>query len=257
MNLKFFYSPLEQFEVLPLIPLYLGGIDVSITNETVILLIIFFFISILFFSSFNPKDSTLNLIPSKFQSVFEFLYRVIISLVVDNLGKESGQSFFPILFSIFFFIVCLNLIGLIPYSFTLTSHLIVSFALALFIFIALNIICIKKHGFAFFSLFLPSGTSFGLALLLVPIEFISYVFKPVSLSIRLFANMMAGHTLLKVIAGFAWTLSACTGILFLIHYIPLLILLPLFGLELGVALIQSFVFVILICIYLNDAINLH
>jgi len=103
MNLKFFYSPLEQFEVLPLIPLYFGGIDVSITNETVILLIIFFFISILFFSSFNPKDSTLNLIPSKFQSVFEFLYRVIISLVVDNLGKESGQPFFPILFSIFFF----------------------------------------------------------------------------------------------------------------------------------------------------------
>jgi ATP synthase subunit 6 len=191
------------------------------------------------------------------QIIFEFLYKVVISLVVDNLGQENGQPFFPILFSIFFFIVCLNLIGLIPYSFTLTSHLIVTFALALFIFVALNIICIKKHGFAFFSLFLPSGTSFGLALLLVPIEFISYVFKPVSLSIRLFANMMAGHTLLKVIAGFAWTLSACTGILFLIHYIPLLILLPLFGLELGVALIQSFVFVILICIYLNDAINLH
>jgi F0F1-type ATP synthase membrane subunit a len=257
MNLKFFYSPLEQFEVLPLIPLYFGGIDVSITNETVILLIIFFFISILFFSSFNPKDSTLNLIPSKFQSVFEFLYRVIISLVVDNLGKESGQPFFPILFSIFFFIVCLNLIGLIPYSFTLTSHLIVTFALALFIFIALNIICVKKHGFAFFSLFLPSGTSFGLALLLVPIEFISYVFKPVSLSIRLFANMMAGHTLLKVIAGFAYTMMGLSGVLFFVHYVPLLILIPLFLLELGVSLIQAFVFSVLICIYLNDAINLH
>ncbi|MEY4050709.1 MAG: synthase subunit 6 [Bacteroidota bacterium] len=109
----------------------------------------------------------------------------------------------------------------------------------------------------FFALFLPPGTSIVLAFLLVPIELISYVFKPVSLSIRLFANMMAGHTLLKVIAGFACTLMANSGILFLLHYVPLLILIPLFGLELGVALIQSFVFSILICIYLNDSINLH
>jgi ATP synthase subunit 6 len=254
---NFFFSPLEQFEILPLVPLYFKGIDFSITNETIILVIIFFFVRILFFSCFNPKDSTLNLIPNKFQVLFELLYKVILSLIVDNLGKNKGQIYFPILFSIFFFIVSLNLIGLIPYSFTLTSHLIVTFSLALFIFIALNIICIRTHGLAFFSLFLPSGTSFFLALLLVPIELISYIFKPVSLSIRLFANMMAGHTLLKVIAGFAWTLSACSGILFLIHYVPLLILIPLFVLELGVALIQSFVFIILICIYLNDAINLH
>jgi len=217
----------------------------------------FFIFNILFTSCKNIKDSTLNLIPNKFQILFESIYKVILSLVVDNLGKEKGQTFFPILFSTFFFVVSLNLIGLIPYSFTLTSHLIVTFTLALFIFLALNIICIRTHGLAFFSLFLPSGTSFFLALLLVPIELISYVFKPISLSIRLFANMMAGHTLLKVIAGFGWVLSSCSGILFLIHYVPLLILLPLFGLELGVALIQSFVFVILICIYLNDAINLH
>ena len=151
----------------------------------------------------------------------------------------------------------LNLIGLVPYSFTLTSHLIVTFALALFMFIGLNIICVRLHGLEFFSLFLPGGTSFLLALLLVPIELISYIFKPISLSIRLFANMMAGHTLLKVIAGFAWSLSGCTGIFFLLHYIPMLILIPLFGLELGVALIQSFVFSILTCIYLNDSINLH
>jgi ATP synthase subunit 6 len=258
LNFKnFFFSPLEQFEVLPLIPFYLKGIDFSITNETIILLLIFVIIRIFFFSCINPKDSTLNLIPSKFQVLFEMLYKIIISLIVDNLGKENGQLYFPVLFSIFFFVVCLNLIGLIPYSFTLTSHLIVTFSLALFIFIALNIICVNIHGLGIFSLFLPSGTSFALALLLVPIELISFIFKPVSLSIRLFANLMAGHTLLKVIAGFAWTLSACSGLLFLCHYVPLLILLPLFGLELGVALIQSFVFVILICIYLNDALNLH
>jgi len=125
------------------------------------------------------------------------------------------------------------------------------------IFIGINIICVKKHGLKFFSLFLPPGTSIALAFLLVPIEFISYVFKPVSLSIRLFANMMAGHTLLKVIAGFAFTLMSNAGILFLVHYCPLLILIPLIGLELAVALIQSFVFTILICIYINDSINLH
>jgi len=108
-----------------------------------------------------------------------------------------------------------------------------------------------------FSLFLPSGTSLALSFLLVPIELISYIFKPISLSIRLFANMMAGHTLLKVIAGFAYTMMVLSGILFFVHYVPLLILIPLFLLELGVSLIQAFVFSVLVCIYLNDAINLH
>ena len=253
----FFFSPLEQFEILPLLPLYFGGIDFSVTNETIILIVIFFIVHTFYFFCTNGKDFTLNLIPSKIQVIFEGIYKVILGLIVDNLGLNGGQKFFPVIFSAFFVILCLNLIGLIPYSFTLTSHLIVTFSLALFIFIAFNIVCVRTHGLAFFSLFLPSGTSFALALLLVPIEVISYVFKPVSLSIRLFANMMAGHTLLKVIAGFAWTLSACSGVLFFIHYVPLLILFPLFGLELGVALIQSFVFVILLCIYLNDAINLH
>jgi len=124
-------------------------------------------------------------------------------MIIDNIGKKKGGFFFPLIFSLFFFILSLNTIGLIPYSFTLTSHLIVTFALSLFLFIGLNIICIQIHGLEFFSLFLPQGTSFFLALLLVPIELISYFFKPISLSIRLFANMMAGHTLLKVIVGFS------------------------------------------------------
>jgi len=257
MLFKTLYSPLEQFEVLVVMSFYFKGLDFSITNETLILMTIFLSSSVFFIANLNSKDLILNLIPNRIQSVFELLYTILLSLIVDNLGKLEGQNFFPILFSIFLYIASLNLIGLIPYSFTLTSHLIVTFTLAFFIFFALNIICIKKHGLDFFSLFFPSGTSITLALLLVPIELISYIFKPVSLSIRLFANMMAGHTLLKVIAGFGWTLSGSSGILFLIHYIPLLILIPLFGLELGVALIQSFVFLILICIYLNDSINLH
>jgi F-type H+-transporting ATPase subunit a len=123
-------------------------------------------------------------------------------MLYDNLNTR-GQQYFPFIFSLFMFVLLANLIGLIPYSFTITSHLIVTFALALMVFVGVNVICIKEHGFHMVSVFLPSGTSLGLALLLVPIELVSYIFKPISLGVRLFANMMAGHTLLKVIAGFA------------------------------------------------------
>jgi ATP synthase subunit 6 len=252
----FFSSPLEQFQILPIVSLQYGILDFSITNETVIILLIFFLLFSLIFSLLK-EDNTFYLIPNRWQVIVEIIYKLILSLVVDNIRDKQGQKFVPFVFSLFILILSLNLIGLVPYSFTLTSHLIVTLALSLAIFIGINIICIRIHGLHFFALFLPPGTSIALAFLLVPIELISYVFKPVSLSIRLFANMMAGHTLLKVIAGFACTLMANSGILFLLHYVPLLILIPLFGLELGVALIQSFVFSILICIYLNDSINLH
>ena len=150
-----------------------------------------------------------------------------------------------------------NLIGLVPYSFTITSHIIVTFGLALMVFVGVTIISIKEHGLHMLSLFIPSGTSLALAFLLVPIEIISYVFRPISLSLRLFANMMAGHALLKVIAGFAWSMMTAGGLLFLAHFFPLVVLILLIGLELGVAFIQAYVFTILSCMYLNDAINLH
>jgi ATP synthase subunit 6 len=257
-NIKnMFFSPLEQFEILPLFSLYFGGLDFSITNETVILFIIFFVLVVFKSSMVNQSDMTVFVVPHRWQIILEGIYKVVLSMVVDNIGLKRGQFFFPLVFAVFFYVLCLNIVGLVPYSFTLTSHFVVTFALALFLFIGINIICVRTHGIEFFSLFLPSGTSAALAFLLVPIELISYIFKPVSLSIRLFANMMGGHTLLKVIAGFGWSLMGCTGVLFIFHYVPLLILIPLFGLEVGVALIQSFVFSILICIYLNDAINLH
>jgi ATP synthase subunit 6 len=252
-----FFSPLEQFEIIPLISIYLNVLDFSITNEVVILSLIFFFVYSLFIFSTKTETSSFYIIPHRWQIVVEGMFKLILAMIVDNIASKKGQYFFPFVFTLFCYILMLNLIGLVPYSFTLTSHLIVTFALALFMFIGINIICVRIHGLEFFSLFLPGGTSFVLALLLVPIELISFIFKPISLSIRLFANMMAGHTLLKVIAGFAWSLSGTTGILFLLHYIPMLILIPLFGLELGVALIQAFVFSILTCIYLNDSINLH
>lgn len=255
MGVFSFYSPLEQFEILPLI--YLGLFDLSITNQTIILLLILIFFFLFFDSMLNQKNYTLFIIPTNYQIITEFLYSLILSMINENINGKKSQYFFPLIFSVFFFIVNINLIGLIPYSFTVTSHFVVTLSLSLLIFFGMNVICIKTYKLEFFSLFLPAGTSVPLAFLLVPVELISYVFKPLSLAIRLFCNMMAGHTLLKVFAGFSWSLISFSGAIFLLQYIPILILIPLFGLELGVALIQAFVFSLLICIYLNDALNLH
>ena len=145
-----------------------------------------------------------------------------------------------------------NLIGLIPYTFTTTSHLFVTFLLSFSIFFGINLITIETYGFKFFSLFLPANTSFFLALVLVPIEFVSYIAKPVSLGVRLFINLMAGHTLIKVIAGFAWSMLGLKNLVSFGSIIPMLTLVVLFGLELGVAFIQTYVFIILICIYIQD-----
>ncbi len=256
LKINFILSPLEQFQVLPFIPLNLGFIDLTITNVN-ILMALMIALTFFFMHCLKDSDGTLKLFPNAWQSALESIYSLILALVTDNIQSKEAQRFFPLVLTVFVCILCINLTGLVPYSFTLTSHLIVTFAISLSIFIGINIVCARKYGLKMFSLFLPPGTSLGLAFLLVPIEFISYMFKPISLSIRLFANMMAGHTLLKVIAGFAFALVTASGILFLVHFVPLLILIPLFGLELGVALIQSFVFSVLISIYLNDALNLH
>lgn len=251
------FSPLEQFEILPLLSLTFKFLDFSITNQTILLSLIIFYIISLFFSTLKQSNSSLFVVPYRVQVLLEMIYNLILTMVLDNISGKKAQFFFPLIFTLFFFISSMNLIGLIPYSYTVTSHFIVTFSISFFIFLGINIICVKTHKLEFFSLFLPSGTNVALAFLLVPVELISYIFKPLALAIRLFCNMMAGHTLLKVFAGFAWSLMSFTGILFLMHYVPLLLLLPLFGLELGVALIQAFVFSLLTCIYLNDALNLH
>ena len=207
-------------------------------------------------SYISADDNSFFIIPSSWQVLIEVIYETVSQLLFDNLGVK-GEKYFPFVSVLFTFILIANLIGLIPYSFTVTSHLIVTFLLALTVFIGVNIICWNEHKLHMISLFIPSNTSFFLALLLVPIEFVSYMFKPISLGVRLFANMMAGHTLLKVIAGFAWSMVSAGGLLFFAHVIPLFVLVLLVGLELGVALIQAYVFTILTCIYLNDSINLH
>ena len=200
------YTPLEQFQIILLFSVKLFCFDFSITNLVLVnLLVLFIFGMIVIFFSSNAnclKETSFFFIPSTWQSLIETLYEAALQLLFDNINK-SGEKYFPFISSIFLFILFSNLIGLVPYSFTTTSHLIVTFSLSLSIFIGINLICIEKHKFHMLSLFIPSNTSFGLAILLVPIELLSYVFKPISLGVRLFANLMAGHTLLKVIVGFS------------------------------------------------------
>lgn len=252
----FFYSPLEQFSVLPIVPVTFGIFDLSLTNEVVIMLLVFGYL-ITFIKSLTVKDGTFYIIPNRWQMVLEMLYDLILSMVLDNIKHKDAEQYFPLIFTVFVYVLMLNLIGLVPYSFTITSHLIVTVTLALSLFIGINIICVRANGLKYFRQFLPGGMGIGFAFLLVPIELISYFVKPISLSVRLFANMMAGHTLLKVIAGFGFILMGKSGAMFITQYIPLLVLVPLFGLELAVAAIQAFVFSILTCIYINDALNIH
>lgn len=253
-------SPLEQFQILSLITIKIFGFDFSITNALLVNLL-----ALLCFSGtvymFSSNDNCFNtpsffFIPSPWQVIFESVYEVVSQLVFD-LVSTGSEKYFPFLTIIFSFILFNNLIGLVPYSFTITSHLIITFTLSFSIFIGLNIICFQRHGLHMFSLFLPANTTFFLALLLVPIEFVSYIAKPISLGVRLFINLMAGHSLLKVIVGFAWSMSLMEGVSSLSFLLPLLILTLLMGLELGVALIQTYVFITLTCIYLNEAEVLH
>jgi ATP synthase subunit 6 len=252
---QFLTSPLEQFQILPLVQLHLGIFDFSITNVTLILTLGIGCVVFVLYSLLSDEGN-FSVVPNRIQFVFEMFYDLIFNMLNDVVGT-AGKNYFPYVFALFTFVLTSNIIGLVPYSFTITSHLIVTFALALMTFIGINLICIREHGMDFFSLFLPPGSSIYLAVLLVPIELVSYIFRPISLSVRLFANMMAGHTLLKVIAGFAWSMMLAGGGLLIAHVVPLAILILLMGLELGVALIQAYVFTILTCIYLSDAINLH
>jgi ATP synthase subunit 6 len=200
------YTPLEQFQIILLFSIKLFCFDFSITNLVLVnLLVLFFFavIVILFSSNENYlQETSFFFIPSIWQALVEIFYETSLHLLFDNINKD-GEKYFPFISVIFTFVLFSNLIGLIPYSFTATSHLIVTFTLSFSIYIGINIICIQKHKFHMLSLFIPANTAFGLALLLVPIELLSYVFKPISLGVRLFANLMAGHTLLKVIVGFS------------------------------------------------------
>lgn len=247
------YAPLEQFQILLLSNLKLFNINFMITNFLVInflILTIIFFI-IFFNSIFFHKVSYFYFIASSWQKMLELLTLIVVQLLTGSITKDN-EKYFIIISIIFNFLFFSNIIGLIPYSFTTTSHLYITINLSFSIFIGINIITIKKYKSKTFLLFFPANTSIYLAMILVPIEFISYLAKPISLAVRLFINLMAGHTLLKVIVGFSWELIVLENYYSIYAIFPLVTLIILFGLELGVALIQTYVFIILICIYIQD-----
>ena len=240
-------NPMQQFTVHKIGPeIKIAGIDLSFTNASLFMLISA--TTILLFLFLGSKDK--KIIPNKIQLIAELFYTFVAKMISDTAGAKA-KPFFPFIFSLFMFVLFCNMVGMLPYSFTVTSHIIVTLIMALFIFIAVTIIGFAKHGFKYLNIFVPSGVPVVLLPLITIIEVISYLSRPVSLSVRLFANMMAGHTMLKVFGGFVISLGLLGG------WLPLGFSVALTGLEILVAFLQAYVFAILTCIYLNDALNLH
>ena len=239
-------SPLEQFVWKPIVPAEIGGVDVSFSNSSLFMTITVVVATL--FLVLGMRRSAI--VPGRWQVAVELSYEFIAGLLRDTVGAE-GRKYFPIVFTLFMFVLLGNLLGMVPYSFTFTSHIVVTFAMAIVIFVFVTILGFVKHGMHFFSFFAPPGTPVVMLPLLVPIEIISYLSRPISLSVRLFANMLAGHTLIKVIAGFIPALGVIFGVL------PLALVVALTGLEILIAFLQAYVFAILTCLYINDAIHLH
>ena len=240
-------NPMHQFKVNRIGPeINIGGLDLSFTNASLFMILSASAICVfLFFSTKNR-----NLIPNEIQLISESLYNFIAKMISDTAGSKA-KPYFPFIFSLFVFVLFCNMIGMLPYAFTVTSHIIVTLVMAIFIFVAVTIIGFLNHGFKYLKIFVPSGVPVALLPLITVIEIISYLSMPISLSVRLFANMMAGHTMLKVFGGFVISLGVIGG------WLPLTFSVALTGLEILVAFLQAYVFAILTCIYLNDALNLH
>jgi F-type H+-transporting ATPase subunit a len=240
-------NPMNQFEVKTIGPkIEIGNFDISFSNASLFMVITVATISLLFIFATQKK----SLVPSRLQLLAEMAYEFVAKMISETAGGKA-RPYFPFILTLFLFVLFCNMIGMIPYSFTVTSHIIVTFALAIFIFIGVTIIGFVKHGFGYLKLFVPSGVPVVLLPIIIVIEVISYLSRPVSLSVRLFANMMAGHTMMKVFGGFVISLGLVGG------WLPLGFSVALTGLEILVAFLQAYVFAILTCIYLNDALNLH
>ena len=240
-------NPMHQFEVYRMGPeISIGGINLSFTNASFFMLVSSLLILLMLFLGTKKK----LLVPTKMQLIAEMSYTFIAKMINDTAGSKA-KPFFPFIFTLFMFVLFCNMVGMLPYSFTVTSHIIVTFILASIVFLGVTIIGFIKHGIKYLELFVPKGVPVVLLPLIVVIEIISYLSRPVSLSVRLFANMMAGHTMLKVFGGFVISLGLLGG------WLPLGFSVALTGLEILVAFLQAYVSAILTCIYLNDALNLH
>lgn len=238
-------SPLHQFEIHRYLPLNIGPLDVSFTNSSLFMAIAFVsIITLLYFGTRSMK-----IVPSAAQSVAEVIYEFVLTLLEESTGGK-GQKYLPFVLSVFLFVLFGNLLGMIPYGFTFTSQLILTFGLACIVFLVVIGVGILRHGIKFLQLFLPEGAPLIMAPLLIPIELISFLSRPISLSVRLFANMMAGHTMLKVFALFTVSLGVYGVSTIIVNSL-------LIGFEFLVAFLQAYVFTVLTCLYLNDAIHLH
>jgi F-type H+-transporting ATPase subunit a len=238
-------GPLEQFEIKPLAELSVAGIDVSFTNSALWMVIAAVLVT--GFMTLSMRRGAL--VPGRWQGAAEVMYEFVANMLKDNVGS-AGRKYFPFVFTLFMFVLFGNLLGMIPHSFTFTSHIAVTFAMALVIFIGVTVIGFMRHGTHYFRMFFPEGAPIATAIILIPIEIISYFSRPFSLAIRLFANMTVGHIMLKVIGGFV-------GLIGILGVLPFALLTGITVLEFGIAALQAYVYTILTCIYLHDAIHMH
>jgi F-type H+-transporting ATPase subunit a len=255
MNNLFIFSPLNQFEVTNLIGVnapILGNLHLNLTNLS--LYSIFVLITILGLHIYANNEN--KIIPNNWSISFESSFQSLNTMVREQIGANM-EIYFPFIYSIFFYILIANLISNVPYSFAVTASGVVSLGLSLTIFIGVTILALSIHGIKFFSFFIPSGTPLALVPLLVLIELVSYLARAVSLGVRLFANLTAGHTLLKILSTYLFKLFTGNLLIAILTLIPFAIFLALVGLEIAVSLIQAFVFTLLVCSYLRDAIELH
>lgn len=242
-------NPIEQFKIQPLVPLKVGALDISFTNSAAMMVLSVCLITLFLTLSVRSRA----LVPGRWQSMAEIFYEFIAGMLRDNVGSE-GRKYFPFIFTLFMFVLFGNVLGLIPGGFAFTSHVIVTFGMAAVVFIGVTIIGFYRHGLHFLRMFFPEGAPLATAVILVPIELISYFSRPFSLAVRLFANMTVGHIILAVMGGFVVSLGT---FYVLPGIVPFAFLGAVTVLEVGIALLQAYVFTILSCIYLHDAIHMH
>ncbi len=244
-------DPMHQFQISPIIPIDLGGVDISFTNSSLWMMIGAICSLVLMGLAASRK----SIIPGRVQMVGEEIYGFVENLITENIGGK-GKEYFPLVFTLFMMVIMGNLLGMLPYSFTYTSHLAVTAGLALLVFFTVLVVGIIRHGFHFFHLFIPPGVPAWLLWLVVLIELVSFISRPVTLSVRLFANMVAGHVLMKVIAGFAIMFASMGGLAWAGSLLPIAFNIVMIGFEFFIAFIQAYVFAVLACIYLKDTVEI-
>lgn len=244
-------DPIHQFVIEPIINIQVGSYDLSFTNSSLWMGLAVIASIMLFTISMRDKA----LVPGRAQMACEMLYQFVANMVRENLGSK-GREYFPLVFTLFMIILMGNMLGLVPYSFTYTSHIIVTGVLALLIFALVTVIGIVRHGFHFFHLFLPPGVPMWLAPLVIPLEILTFLTRPVTLAMRLFANMMAGHLVLKVFAGFSVAMIGAGGAMAVVGILPALFNVVFILFEVLIAFLQAYIFAVLCCIYLKDTVEI-